>query len=378
LCGNESDRERLSLLAGESGHQVHGAGRLAEAVEVLRELRPRLVLIVDSPQQDAEILLRELLRVSPLLPAVVVLKERDATRAVRLMRAGAAEVVAPPWTREALESCLSKASRLPGTVYSVARSPRRPSAPAYFFAVLLFFCAAFGTVAVRRQARLAREAQERKDYWDLPYKHPAGLAFDSGSLWVADWFSQSLYAHDPSSLAVRRVVHFTEEPPVGVAFGEGAVWTAAGSGRIVRRMKDARFSAVQSYPAAAPSTFGMALDGLYLWTCDARKKQISKHLLDADLTVVASYKYPGAAAAALAYDGKTLWSLDAVNRELIRHNLERPDEAVERIALTEYSDGIYRPAGLAWDGERFWSVGQALTRDLRAARLFRHSIGGLK
>ena len=199
VCGNEADREKLSLMAGESGHLVQGAGRLPEAVEILRERRPRLMLIVDSPQQDAENLLREILRVSPLLPVVVALKERDATRAVRLMRTGACEVVAPPWTREALQACLAKAMRLPGTVYSVARVPRRPSAPVYFFSVLAFFCAAFGTMALNRQARLRQEALEHKEYWDLPYKHPAGMAFDSGSLWVADWFTQSLYSHSPDS-----------------------------------------------------------------------------------------------------------------------------------------------------------------------------------
>jgi len=36
------------------------------------------------------------------MPVVVALKSRDANRAVASMRVGAAEVVAPPWTRENL------------------------------------------------------------------------------------------------------------------------------------------------------------------------------------------------------------------------------------------------------------------------------------
>ncbi|MBI3552184.1 MAG: hypothetical protein HY077_06675 [Elusimicrobia bacterium] len=378
LCGDASDRETLALISGEAGHQVRGVARLPEAVELLRESRPRLMLIVDSPQSDAEALLREILRVAPLMPVVVALTERDATRAVRLMRTGAAEVVAPPWTREALSACLAKASRLPGTAYSVARMPRRPSAAVYFFAVLAFFAAAFGTLSLQRQQRQRQEALARKDHWDLPTRHPAGMAFDAGRLWVADWYTQSLYSHDPATLVLDRIVHFTDETPVALAFGADAVWTVSASGRIDRRMKDDKLTPVQTYLDAAPNTLGMAFDGLYVWTCDSRQHKIHKHLLDADLSTVASYKYPGSSPAALVWDGRSLWSLDAGNRELVRHNLERPDEAVEKISLAEYQDGRHRPVGLAWDGERFWSVGETIPKESGPARVYRHSILGLK
>src|SRR5579883_632486 len=114
ICSDEEDRRRLSLLAGESGHLVHAAGRLHEAVEILRELRPAGALVVDAPDCDAELMAREILRVCPLLPVVVALKKRDANRAVALMRTGAADVVAPPWSKDALAACLSKALRFSG------------------------------------------------------------------------------------------------------------------------------------------------------------------------------------------------------------------------------------------------------------------------
>jgi hypothetical protein len=75
----------------------------------------------------------------------------------------------------------------------------------------------------------------------------------------------------------------------------------------------------------------------------------------------------------LTWDGHYLWSLDSANHELIRHNLERPDEATARVPLPEYSAGGYRPVGLAYDGERFWSVGERLPQDTGPARLFRHA-----
>jgi hypothetical protein len=379
LCRDDLDRESLALIAGEAGHVVHGAPRLEAAVELLGSSPPRMMLVVDSADQDAETQLRELLRVSPLLPVVVVLKTRDASRAVRLMRTGAAEVVAPPWTREAVAAGLSRAGRLPGTVYSVMKvPPKRPSAAFYFLAVALFFAAAFSTRSLRRAEMLQAQEAARRYYWDIPSQHPAGLAYDAGALWVADWFTQSLYVQDPATMAIKRIVHFTDQTPIAVAFGSDSVWTASASGGIARRMKDEKLTLLQTYPDAAPDTLGIAFDGLYLWTIDSRKHMIHKHLLDADLSEVASYKYPGVAPSALAWDGKSLWSLDSANRELVRHNLERPDEALERISLGEYKDGRHRPVGLAWDGTRFWTVGEPIPKEFGQGRIYQHRIWGLR
>lgn len=376
LCSDQEDRERLALSAGEAGHVVHSAGRLQEAVEILRESRPRLMLVAEGVEPDAETVVREVLRVSPLLPVVVALKRRDARRAVRLMRAGACEVVAAPWTREQLAACLSKSLRYQGTSFAIIHMPRRRTAPFYFFAVAAFFACAFGTAALKRQERLAREAAQRRESWDLPYKNPAALTFEDGKLWIADWFTQSFYVHDPATRAVERVVHFPDETPLAVAFGADAAWSVSAAGRITRRMKDARLSALQTYSDAHPNTLGMAFDGLYLWTCDSRAKRIHKLLLDDRLSEVASFRYPGSRPAALVYDGKSLWSLDSGNRELIRHNLERPDEALARVPLPEYANGDFRPVGAGWDGERFWTVGERLPKEAGPARLFRHRAAG--
>lgn len=373
LCGLEEDRRRLTLLAGESGHLVCGAGRVQEAVELMRERRPRLMVVVDSPEQDAAALLREMLRVSPLLPVVVALKERDASRAVELMRTGAAEVVAPPWTRESLEACLDKSLRFPGTAFAVVAAPPKRTAWLYAFCVLAFFALAFGWTARQRSERLALEASRRLEHWDLPYRHPSALAFNGAELWVSDWYTQTLYAHDRESLALRRLVHFPADTPAAFALTPESAWTATASGFIRRHMKDKDLSVVERYPARGQRVFGIAHDGLYLWTLDARTKRLSKRLTDSRLSTVASYRYPGLRPVALAWDGKRLWSLDAGNRELLRHNLERPDEAVLRVPLPEYGDGAYRPVGLSWDGERFWTVGEKLPPDSGPARLFRHA-----
>ncbi|HEX4048184.1 MAG TPA: response regulator, partial [Elusimicrobiota bacterium] len=145
LAAELGDREELAALLGELGHSAEGSGRLAEALESARDRRPRAFLVVDGGGADAETLTRELSRAFPLLPVVAALKVRDASRAVALMRAGAVEVVAPPWTREDLKACVSKGLRSPGTALSPVRlAPRRRSPLWYALAAGVFLAAALG------------------------------------------------------------------------------------------------------------------------------------------------------------------------------------------------------------------------------------------
>lgn len=375
LGADPQDRDRLCGLLGEMGHLASGAARLEQALELARERRPRAWVLVDGAGADAELMARELLRAFPLLPVMVALKTRDARRAVSLMRVGAAEVVAPPWTPEELKASLSKTLRFQGTVLSPLRAapPRRLKR---YFAVAAALLLAGGVWralwlrAERLEAAAAAAAAAAVHEWDLPVSHPAGLAFDGRDIWVVDWFSQSLYAHSTRDASLREARHLPAETPVSAHFARESVWTVDAAGTVARRMKDPKLTVLQRWPGAAPNPAGIVFDGLYLWTLDGRAKRLTKHLPDAALTVLGVYRVPGAKPAGLAYDGQTLWTLDAADRCLRRHNLQRPDEAVEFIALSAYSDGKELPTGLAFDGSRFWTAGER--RDGGPARLRRH------
>lgn len=373
VCPDEKDRSKLLLAAGEAGYGAHAAFRLQEAVEILRERHPRLMLVADGPDCDAELVVREILRVSPLMPVIAALKVRDANRAVCLMRVGAVEVVAPPWTRENLQACMTKTLRYQGTAFSVVRTPvKRRTAHFFFLVVAAYFALAFSQVALKRQAALRQEAALKRYSWDMPYGHPAGLSFDGKDLWSIDWFSQSLYVHSTEDLSIKRLVHFPAEVPVALSLSADSVWSASANGTILRHMKDDRLTVTQRYKQAAPQTLGIVFDGLYLWTCDARR--LYKRIVDDQLTVLESYPYPGGKPAALAFDGKSIWSLDSANNQLLRHNLESPEQIIRRIPLSEYRDGKYKPMGMTWDGKRFWTVAEKRPKDSGPARMFEHQV----
>ncbi len=372
LAKEASDRELLGLMLGELGHSAEGAGRLEEAIEFARERKTRAFLLVDGGGADAESLTRELIRAFPLLPVVVAMKVRDASRAVALMRVGAVEVVAPPWTPEDLKASVSKGLRFQGTVMTAASAAPLSRSPIWYaLAVSLFLAAGLGVASLKRVDLNRAAVAARTDRWELPVRHPAGLAFDGKSLWLVEWFTQSFYSLSPNDTSVQIVRHLTAETPVAAAFTTEAMWTVSADGTVIRRMRDDKMTPLMRYPKAAPNSAGLAFDGLYLWTLDARAKVLRKHLVDRELSVIATYKWRGLKPAGLLYDGRSLWSLDAVNRRLLRHGLDHPEDFVDSIPLSEYAEGAYKLVGAAWDGSRFWTVGEAVDGK-GPARLVRH------
>lgn len=373
LGPDEEARRDLCLAIEELGHRVSPARELRQAVDFVRRERPRAMVVLD---EIAEPFLGEAERVSPLLPVIVAQTRRDASRAVELMKAGAYEVVAPPWTRESLSACLSKALRFPGTILDPARPPsRRRAAWLYLLAAGAFLGVALGIATLERRRRLAEEAARPvPSEWELPYAHPAGMAFHKGEFWVGDWYSQTVNRHDPATRVLSWSAPFPRQTPVALVFVGDALWTVNAPGEMARHMLDERLTVLSRAPGLLPHTVGLAYDGLYLWTLNSKVRRINQHLLDDRLTLLKSFRYPGVKPAALAFDGKTLWSLDAGDRELLRHDLEDPRSVLFRAPLKEYQGGLWRPTGLAWDGAAFWSVAESVSGRSVPGRIIRHAI----
>lgn len=377
FCGPDDARRELSLALEEMGHRVAPAIQLREAMEVLAELRPRLMVVAAATEdRSAECFLGEVGRVSPLMPVVAALPRRDAVRAVELMKAGAFEVISPPWTRENLSACVLKALRFDGTTFELTRpSDRARSAAAYFTVVAAFFALALGVAALRRHRRAAEEARRPVvSEWELPYAHPSGMAYDGKQLWVADWYARVLYRHDPGTMVLRASAAFPAATPVALAFTAEALWVVASDGTLTRHLLDEGLTQISSHREAFPGTVGIAYDGLYLWTLDGRRKKFRKHLPDERLTVIGLYDAPGSKPVALAFDGRALWTLDSGNRELLRHDLGDPRIVTRRIPLREYRGGRWRATGLAWDGRALRSVAESADPKRNPGRSFLHAL----
>lgn len=365
-------REELRLAVEERGHSTLRAGELKDLVELVGRERPAAVLAAVEGKEDPEGILAELRRAAPLIPVVVALKPRSAVRAVELLRLGAFEVVGAPWTPENLAAALSKALRAQGTEFQVLPPPVVTRSPVLrFAAVLAVLLFAAGYLAYRTPP--PPPAPEPTE-WALPYNHPAGLAFRDKQLWVSDWFSQTVYRHDARTLEVAGTRHFPNEIPGAMAFAADSLWVASAPRSIVKHMLDDKLDVLGRFDDAAPQTVGMAYDGLYLWTCDAKDNRLHKRVFDSQLSIAASYRYPGARPVALAYDGHSLWSLDGGNRELLEHDIADPQRILRRVVLPEYRRGGWKPTGLAFDGKRFWTAAERLPKGDEPGRVFVHSV----
>lgn len=377
LGEKERARRELTLAIEELGHRVAAAGRVPDAVEILAEHRPQLLIVACEPASRlAEHALGEVDRVQPLLPVIVALERRSAARAVDLLRLGAYEVVAPPWTADNLSACLAKALRFKGTAFEASPPPEERRRASYFWVLALVSLLAAGYWRATRPKPPPPVPPPATRAWELPYSHPAGLTFADGALWASDWYSQTLLRLDPKTAAVRRAVTLPHETPAAVALTQEYVWTASAPGVLIRHMLDEKLTELARVQDAAGPTVGMAYDGLYLWTVDSKTKRIHKRILNDALTVVDSYDYPGMEPAALAWDGKDLWSLDSGNKMLLRHGLDHPGRVTLRVTLPEYADGEWKPVGLAWDGERFWTVAENRKDHAAPGRIFRHVLAG--
>lgn len=381
LASDPASREELRLIVEELGHRAIVSKDIRAVLELLASERPKLIVVSQSEgETTSEALLAELEREAPLLPVVTAMRERRAARAMELMKTGVFEVVAPPWTTESFSACLSKALRYRGTAFEVVH-PREETKGVlhYFLLALVVLSLAVGYSAYGKRKRLAAVAEREipPTSWVLPYNHPSGLAYDGSQLWVSDWFSKSINVHDPANMRLIRSFHFPREVPGALAFAGNALWTAASPRSFVKHMLDDRLSVLGRFKDSRPQTIGMAYDGLYLWTFDSKKGRLHRRILDDELSIVESYDYPGARVAALTFDGKALWSLDADNRELLRHDLARPARITRRVPLPQYRSGEWKPTGLAWSGEGFWTVGEHQPKGHMPGRIFFHALANL-
>ncbi|MBI4052307.1 MAG: hypothetical protein HY400_07355 [Elusimicrobia bacterium] len=377
VVGDENKRQELLRVLQGLGYETLPAVNLSESISSLAQNRPRAVLVAEETlETPAEVMLKEIQRAAPLLPVVICLGKRDASRAVEYMKLGAFECVAPPWTEEALRASLRKAVRFDGTALGL--SPQGPSRKAILvLGVLIAAAFSFGmgiTVWRWHERKRSMEVFEGKDRWDLPYAHPSGITWDGRSFWIGDWFGQAIYRHSPKSFEVQQVYRYPTDIPVALTFAEGTLWTATGSGLIQKHLNDESLRVIGQFKF--PGVIGLCYDGLYLWSLN-NQRVLMQHLLDDRLTVLQSFYYPGSKPVALACNGQSLWTLDAQGPAILKHDLERPGVVFNRKLLSLYQSEEWRPSGLAWDGMQFWTVAEgALEGSKRKeggrAKVFRH------
>lgn len=100
-------RTSLKLLLKQAGHPAQAVATPAEALAVMRETLPRLVLMdmnfsLATTGDDGLALLRQVKQIAPQVPVILITGWGSIGLAVDGMKAGAAEFVTKPWHNDAL------------------------------------------------------------------------------------------------------------------------------------------------------------------------------------------------------------------------------------------------------------------------------------
>lgn len=354
VAGGEKARERLAGIFKNLGIETAPASTLNDAVSLAEKLRPRAVFAADEADgAPAEVMVRELLRVAPLVPVVVCMNTRDSSRAVELMKAGAFDCVAPPWTEEALRPVLRKALRMSGTAMDL--SGGGPSFSKTAPLVFLMLAVAVSAFLVGR-FYLGPGKPKSVSSWELPYSHPSGIAFDGGKLWISDWYSQSLYLHEPEKMSVTKVVSLPASVPVTLCAGGGNLWVGTSAG-IEKRMPDSKLTVLARYKFPGREISGICHDGLYVWTADAGEGKIRRHITDNELTADREYQVPPKELSAMFCGPRFIWTVDGSSYEILSRSVSDPQTILSKKPLPEYREG-WKISGLTGDGGRFWAVAE--------------------
>lgn len=135
-------RTSLSLLLKQAGYAPRAAAAPAEALHLIREAAPQLVLMdmnfsLDTSGQDGLALLAQVKKIAPQVPVILITGWGSITLAVEGIKAGAAEFVTKPWNNEALLQTIRTILSLPDASAKEDMLSRRELDKRYDFASIV-------------------------------------------------------------------------------------------------------------------------------------------------------------------------------------------------------------------------------------------------
>ena len=358
ICASEKDRTILRGIFRNLGADAVFSNDLNDALSIFEKARPAAVFIADGEEPPAEIQLRELRRVAPFIPVIPLLKRRDASRAVGLMKAGALDCAQSPWTEEELRPLYRKALRLSGTAIELDSSALHRRRRTLALAIAAFFAFSGFTGGLYYGFRKYSPHAPQPHSFYLPYAHPSGIMIKKDSVLISDWYSQGLYEHAIKNFGIRRVTSLPEMTPVAMAASQDALWLAGTNGVIEKRLLDARYTTASRTAAFSPAPDSACFDGLYFWTANSRAGTIVKRMPGDALGEIQTFKYPGQKLSALTCDNRFLWVADPVLKGLVKLSLEDPERIISKTELDVYASKTLKITAMASKDGTIWFTGE--------------------
>lgn len=184
---------------------------------------------------------------------------------------------------------------------------------------------------------------------ETPGPCPKGLAFDAKHLWLADAFTDRIYAIDPDTGKVIKSFETPGHHPEGLAWDGEHLWHTDSAEDLLYRLDTTTGTAIKVVESSTGNPRDIAWDGEFLWIAD-HKKDVLMRVSPVDGAAVKFFAAPANETTGLAFDGKYLWVADRMEDRIY---LVDPADGLCLSSLRSYGPVPY---GLAWQDGSLWNV----------------------
>ncbi len=370
-------------------HSVVSVNSGEEALAKVKDLTIDLVLLdFRLPGMDGIQILEKIKQIRSDLPVIMVTGYGGIEEAVQSMKLGAAHYISKPFDNSQLVESVSKAlemnslksgglfaKRLAEKMGPQAKEEKKPGTASVpqtktysksFLPWTLGALAAAGLLLGGAFYFKSRESSDKE--FIIAHSKVTGLTFSGTSLWVTDWFTQTIerYEWDGTKLSLVKTVTVPDAHLTGIAAGAGFLYTCdSWKKQIYKHVLDDRLTIAETYPSPGSEPSGLYFDGKYLWSCDGKTRKVYQHALDAALTVLETYDSQAQFPVGLYHDGLNFWTASAVGMKIYKNLLTERFRADKAYAFDDAA-AIAKPiaAFTVQDGQ-FWIAYEGLNKIFR-------------
>lgn len=184
---------------------------------------------------------------------------------------------------------------------------------------------------------------------ETPGPCPKGLAFDGKNLWVADAFTDRIYAIEADTGKVIKSFETPGYDPEGLAWDGECLWHVDSRENLLYRLDINSGTPVKIVESSTSNPRDIAWDGKYVWVADAKRDVLMK-ISPVDGSAVKFFGSPAGEPMGLTFDGKYLWVTDRIEDRIY---LVDPADGLCLSSLRSYGPCPY---GLAWADGFLWNV----------------------
>jgi len=184
---------------------------------------------------------------------------------------------------------------------------------------------------------------------ETPGPCPKGLAFDGKNLWVADAFTDRIYAIEADTGKVIKSFETPGYDPEGLAWDGECLWHIDSRENLLYRLDVNSGTPIKIVESSTSNPRDIVWDGEFVWIADAKRDVLMK-VSPVDGAAVKFFASPAGEPTGLTFDGKYLWVTDRIEDRIY---LVDPADGLCLSSLRSYGPCPY---GLAWADGFLWNV----------------------